>query len=135
MIITLPSRYQNAPTRTADMTQDMVDLFGVVEQINVQSERVIQTEIPSAGQTVQMLDNKLDGTLLLKPAGALASLTIAFPTVANSKLGQIRFIATTQNITSLTLTGMTLLGSVMSMNANDCFAFQQVEPGVWIINQ
>lgn len=34
MAIILPSRYQNAPTRNADMTQDMLDLFNVVTQIN-----------------------------------------------------------------------------------------------------
>lgn len=34
MAITLPSRYQNANIRTADMTQDMIDLSNVVAQIN-----------------------------------------------------------------------------------------------------
>lgn len=34
MAIILPSRYQNATTRNADMTQDMLDLFNVVTQIN-----------------------------------------------------------------------------------------------------
>jgi hypothetical protein len=34
MAITLPSRFQNATTRTADMTQDMLDLFNLVSQIN-----------------------------------------------------------------------------------------------------
>lgn len=34
MPIILPSRYQNAATRTADMTQDMIDLSNVVTQIN-----------------------------------------------------------------------------------------------------
>lgn len=34
MAIILPSRYQNANTRTADMTQGMIDLFNVVQQIN-----------------------------------------------------------------------------------------------------
>lgn len=33
-MITLPSRFQNGTVRTADMTQDMLDLFNVVTQIN-----------------------------------------------------------------------------------------------------
>lgn len=33
-MIVLPSRFQNGTTRTADMTQDMLDLFNVVTQIN-----------------------------------------------------------------------------------------------------
>lgn len=33
-MITLPSRYNNAATRTADMTQPMLDLSNVVTQIN-----------------------------------------------------------------------------------------------------
>jgi len=33
-MIVLPSRFQNATTRTADMTQDMLDLSNVVTQIN-----------------------------------------------------------------------------------------------------
>lgn len=33
-MITLPSRFQNATTRTADMTQPMLDLSNVVTQIN-----------------------------------------------------------------------------------------------------
>lgn len=33
-MIVLPSRFQNANTRTADMTQDMLDLSNVVTQIN-----------------------------------------------------------------------------------------------------
>lgn len=37
MPIILPSRYQNAATRTADMTQDMIDLSNVVTQINAGS--------------------------------------------------------------------------------------------------
>lgn len=34
MPITLPSSYQNAPSRPADVTQTMLDLYNVVQQIN-----------------------------------------------------------------------------------------------------
>ena len=41
MAIVLPSRYQNANTRTADVTQDMADLFNVVTQINNGSSPIL----------------------------------------------------------------------------------------------
>lgn len=136
-VIILPSRYTNATTRPADVTQDMLDLYNVVQQINTQTERVLQTVTPTNGQTVQMLDNGVDGTLFLTPAAPLATLTINFPPAppANSRLLQVRFIATTQSIATLTLTGATIMGSITSMNSNDCFFFQQVTPGGWILNQ
>lgn len=37
MAITLPTAYQNAATRTADVTQQMLDLYNVVQQINAQT--------------------------------------------------------------------------------------------------
>lgn len=132
--IILPSKYTNAPIRQADMTDAMLDLYGVVQQVNLQTERVLQSVVPTNGQTIQMFDDPYDGTLFLKPSGTLANLTISFPSLAKSKILQIRFIASTQAITNLTLIGATIMGSVTSMNVNDCFFFQQVEPGAWILN-
>lgn len=41
MPIILPSRYQNPAQRTADMTQDMIDLASVVSQINAGSSPIL----------------------------------------------------------------------------------------------
>lgn len=135
MSILLPSRYTNAPTRTADMTQAMLDLYDVVQQLNNGGLRVIQNVTPTNGQTVQMADNRSDGTLFLTPAAPLASLIIAFPSDANSTLGQIRFIGCTQAITSLSMTGAVFLNMITSLNANDFYAFQKVLPNTWIFAQ
>jgi uncharacterized membrane protein YqiK len=35
MTITLPSRYQNPLQRQADMTQEMIDLANIIQQINL----------------------------------------------------------------------------------------------------
>lgn len=135
MPISLPSRYNNAASRLADMTQDMLDLFNVVQQLNSGALRTIQTVTPTTGQTVQMLDNQNDGTLFLTPAGTLATLTVRFPSDANSVLGQIRFVGSTQAITSLTMTNAVFLNAIPALNANDFYAFQKVAANTWIFAQ
>lgn len=134
-MIILPSRYQNAAARTADMTQAMLDLYSVVQQLNTGNLRVVQPVTPISGQTVQMTDNSTDGTLFLTPAVTLATLTILFPSDANSVLGEIRFVGTTQGISSLTMGGANVLNVFTSMNANDCFGFQKVAANTWIFLQ
>lgn len=135
MSIVLPSRYTNAPVRPADMTVEMMDLYNVVQQLNTGNLRMVQSATPTSGQTVQMTDNSTDGTLYLTPAGTLASLTVAFPADVNSVLGQIRFVGTTQAITSLSMTGAIFLNVFSSLNANDCFGFQKVATNTWIFLQ
>jgi|SRR6267154_2768315 len=136
MSITLPAAYQNAAIRTADVTQQMLDLYTVVQQINSGIlPRVVQTVVALTGQTIQMTDNSADGTLFLTPAGTLATLTVNFPSDANSILGQMRILATTQNITTLTLANAIFLNMITTINANDCFAFQKVAANTWIFVQ
>jgi hypothetical protein len=117
------------------MTPTMMDLYNVVQQLNTGNLRVVQPVTPTSGQTVQMTDNSTDGTLFITPAGTLATLTVLFPTDANSVLGQIRFVGTTQAITSITMSGATILNVFSSMNANDCFGFQKVTTNTWIFLQ
>lgn len=136
MPIILPSTYQNAPNRPADVTQQMLDLYNVVQQINLGVlPRVVQSVTPLTGQTIQMTNTSADGTLFLTPAGTIASLTVNFPSDINSNLGQIRFLGTTQNITSLNLANAVFLNVFNSLNANDCFAFQKVAANTWIFIQ
>lgn len=117
------------------MTPEMMDLYNVVQQLNTGALRTIQNVVPTNGQTIQMLDNSNDGTLFMNPAGTLAAITISFPSAANSVLGQIRFIGSTQAISTLTLINAVFLNSIPSLNANDFFAFQQVMPNTWIFVQ
>lgn len=136
MPITLPSRYQNAPTRRADVTRDMLDIYNIVLQINNGvSPQSVQSVIPTTGQSIQMTDDATSGLIWLNPAGTLASLTLVFPTDANSDIGQIRRIATSKIITSVTLSGATILNPTTTLNANDCFGFQKVSAGTWVLLQ
>ena len=91
----------------------------------------VQKVAPASGATVQMTDTALNGTLLVAPAAALASLTVALPTEVNSRLGQIRRIATTKAISTLTVTGATILNTVGSLSAGDCVQFLKIDTNTW----
>ncbi len=91
-----------------------------------------QTASPTTGQTVQMNDNNLDGTLYLTPAAGLAALTITFPSDANSRIGQIRRFATNKSVAILTMAGATILNNVTALVANDCFSYQKVAANTWV---
>lgn len=92
----------------------------------------IQKVVPASGDTIQMTDTALDGTLLIAPATALASLTIILPTDAKSRLGQIRRIATTKAITALTLTGaVSIMNAITSMSGGDCVQYEKVDNNTW----
>lgn len=92
----------------------------------------IQKVSPATGSTVQMTDTALDGTLYVNPAAALAALTIILPSEANSRLGQVRRIATSKAIMALTLTGATnILSTVGSLSAGDCVQFLKIDANTW----
>lgn len=94
---------------------------------------VVQKSTPTDGQTISMLDTSADGTLFLTPAGTLATLTVTLPTNANSVTGQIRRIATTQTITTLTVNGAgTILGNVTTILAAASLEFQKMASDTWV---
>lgn len=82
MPIILPSRYQNATTRTADMTQDMIDLASVVTQINAGSSPILPV-------TLDVMDTTASTPVPTTP-------TLLMPTT----------VATIQNINYDPLTGI-----------------------------
>lgn len=90
-----------------------------------------QTVAPTSGQTVVMTDNSLDGVLYLTPSGLLALLNITMPSNANSRLGQVRRVVTTQTITALNLLGGTLLNAPTSILANTGVTFVRVNATTW----
>jgi hypothetical protein len=92
-----------------------------------------QTASPTTGQTVVMNDNSIDGVLWLTPAGAIATLTITVPTNANSRLGQTRRIATSQDInTTLTINGGTILNAPATLIGNTGFSLVKVAANTWM---
>lgn len=93
---------------------------------------VIQTVTPTTGQTVVMTNDNKNGTLILTPAGTLATLTITFPTDGNSRVGQIRRFASTSIITALTINGAVILNSIVAIAVNECFSYQKVSANTWV---
>lgn len=92
----------------------------------------VQTATPTTGQTVQVTDDGLDTTLRLTPAGGLATLTVTLPTNANSRIGQIVRVTSSQAVAALTVNGATVLNAVAALVANECFGFQKLAANTWV---
>lgn len=97
-----------------------------------------QTASPTTGQTVNMTNSSFTGFLYLTPAGTIAALTVALPAEANSILGQVRRITTSQAITALTLTqqggGQTILGAPAGLTAGQTIAVMKVAANTWAVH-
>lgn len=93
---------------------------------------VVTVATPTTGQTVAVTNDSRDRTLWLSPAGTLAALTITFPSDANSRLGQIVRLGSSQVITALTLNGATILNTAATLaSAGDMYSFQKVAANTW----
>lgn len=93
----------------------------------------VQAASPTTGQTVVMTDTPADGMLYLTPAGTLATLTVTLPTDANSAIGQVVRIATSQILTALTINGATtILGNVTTLALGGSASFQKVAASTWV---
>jgi len=96
MPVTLPNSYQNAPTRLGDVTQTMLDLYNVVQQLNgvtgtgigyVSGSSVGGTVTQTAGaRTNAVTINKLSGQITGDNTSLAANTSASF-TVNNSFVG------------------------------------------------
>lgn len=96
MPVTLPSAYQNAPSRLGDVTQTMLDLYNVVQQLNgasgsgigyVTGQGVGGTVTQTAGaRTNAVTLNKLSGQITGDNTSLAANTSASF-TVNNSFVG------------------------------------------------
>jgi len=97
------------------------------------SKDVVQPVTPTTGQTVQMTDDSRNGTLVLSPAGTLATLTVVLPSDANSVVGQYRSVSSTKAITLLTVNGATTIFNAPTvMSAGDLVTFKKTAPNTWM---
>lgn len=93
---------------------------------------VVITAAPATGATLTFNNNGADQTYNIEPAGALAALTVTFPSEATSRIGQIVRIFSTQVITALTLNGATTIrNAATAAVANDVSSYQKVKANVW----
>lgn len=94
---------------------------------------------PTTGNTVSANDNHNGHTIYITPAGTLSALTIAFPSNAESELGQEVVIICTQTITTLTLSqqggGGTFMGFSSGAAAPDSglwsMTYRKVAANTW----
>jgi len=93
------------------------------------AQPIVQIATPTTGQTVAIQSTTSDITLWCKPAGTLATLTIAFP--SSPRVGQIVRIGSTNIVTALTLNGGTIINTLTSFVANQLTSYQCVEAGTW----
>lgn len=112
----------------------MVDINGVpITFTQSSNSNQVQNASPLAGATVQMTDDDKDGTLVLQPASLLLNLNVVLPTDANSRIGQIRRIVSTQAITTLNLTGAaTILNLLSGLAVNAVVSYQKIASNKWI---
>lgn len=119
MPVTLPTSYQNAPTRLGDVTQTMLDLYNVVLQINGQSGTGIgYITGQGVGGAVTQITNRSTGVTLNKLSGqitgdatSLAASTSASFIVTNS------FVAATDTISLSIVSGPTANTSIATVSA------------------
>jgi hypothetical protein len=96
--------------------------------------QVVTTSSPTTGGTVSFGTAKADELLNLTPAGTLAALTVAFPTNANSRIGQRLSVVSSHIITALTLSasGLTVNGlTPSSLAVNQVISYVKVAASTW----
>ena len=86
----------------------------------------VQTAIPTNGSTTTVTSTTTNTWLLLRPAATIAAATIALPAAASSFDGQVILVATSQEITALTVTasGATLQGVPAGMRSGEAFSLR-----------
>lgn len=93
----------------------------------------VQKVTPNEGNVVQMVDNRLDGTLYLAGNSMLQILTVRLPSNEKSRIGQTRTIFTKTAIANFNLIGAdSIMGNVGSLAAEDTIAFRKVDDNTWV---
>jgi peptidoglycan hydrolase-like protein with peptidoglycan-binding domain len=95
-------------------------------------QEAVQYATPTTGQTVQAVNDSQDRTLVLTPAGTLATLTVTLPSEASSRVGQALRIFTSANLTALTVNGATTLYNMpTSLAVGDLISLRKVGANMW----
>lgn len=89
-----------------------------------QVNRSIQRDVPTTGQTVTVGNADGDITVIIEPAGTLATLTIASPSAPRD--GQRMNIVSTQILTAITLSVGTFAGGITTLAANGSASYVYV---------
>lgn len=104
--------------------------------VAIRIQDTIQSASPLTGTTVtgSTVTGSSDLDVYLTPAGTLATLTMAFPSDANSWIGQVLRVLTTQAVTALTVSGSgaTIYGTaVTALTAGQVVSYKKLASNVW----
>lgn len=95
----------------------------------------IVTEVsPLTGATVDMNTASNSEFINITPAGTIAALTVVFPSDADSAIGQVETLVSSQTVTTLTVTsaGLTLKGdAVTTLNPNQPVSWIKTAAATW----
>lgn len=85
--------------------------------------------IPTAGQSIAASLSTNNLWYVLQPAGTIATLTVALPSVSTAIDGQEVMLSTTNTVTALTLTstGSTIIGASSGLSATTPQRFKYVQ--------
>lgn len=101
----------------------------------VEIPTLVTAVTPLTGATVTASALLANETIYITPAGTLATLTVSWPSNANSSIGQRFAFFSTQTITALTVSSpsQTLVGTALTaMVANTEYAWVKTAASVWI---
>lgn len=120
-----------------DLVTSLANLLasvGAGAAISAQSN-IVTPYTPVTTDTITASATKQNETVYLVPAGTIAAATFVFPTNANSRIGQVLRLVSTQIVTTLTVSssGLTLQGTaVTALAVNTAVAWQKIAASTWM---
>lgn len=124
----------------ATCARALIDQNGVVQfsadDPSLNSKNIVSKYVSLNGDTVNWNTKGQNETLYIAPAGTIAGLTVVIPLDAQSVIGQIIKLFSTQTVTTLTVTanGNTLNGvAVTTLGAGvNGVSWQKIDSNRWV---
>ena len=115
------------PTLTLNPAASLLNFGGASDNVNAST--------PTTGTTLTANPDRQNDVQYIAPAGTIAALTYVFPSDANSRIGQVIQLYSTQTVTALTITStsLTLVGTALSaMTAHTLYSWKKVAAATWM---
>jgi hypothetical protein len=118
MPVTLPVAYQNAPSRLADVTQTMLDLYNVVQQLNGASGTGIgYVTGAGVGGAVTQITSRATGVTLSKLTGTITGNNTSLAASAQAEFVVTNtLVALTDTIVLSVVSGPTAATSIFTVS-------------------
>jgi hypothetical protein len=123
-----------AETKYPGDPQTLLDLFAsYLTAPEAKKNRPTVTTYTSVdGATITAKPDGKDETIFLNHAGTATAATLALPGATNSVIGQVVRVFAKSAVTTLTISGPTIVGAALSaLTANQSVAWQKVASNTW----